>query len=578
MKNEKNVRFRQSLADFPVTVELGKDKPAWGLRRWVGDEGLWFVPPGDEGYSLRGDKRRLVYKGQQRSHRFTILDDCAFEYDCILEKEPEKNVITLFLEGAEKYDFFRQPDFVPDPFLKGSYAVYKKDTLIGEGTGKLCHIHRPEIIDALGRRCWGDLSVIGNRLFITIPESWLTEAKYPVVVDPTIGTTTVGSQYEWIPEDDELRTLAFEGELPVNRFLVPETIDGICTAYFYVNEDDGEAGGRGVIYSDNANKPQYRRSKNETFINMRVNGSNPKGWRSGTFASNTSISSGSYIWFGCFTDFFWLPRFDYGTKLYSAWWYDVGDSIPEIHPLHLIDYYFDFKLSMYFTYTSAQNYVRTLTQGVTLNDSRKLMADYKREMVQTVNGSGLTKAAMSLFRQCVMNAANSMNLSRILELLRSSDEQISITDKPGNSRNIPRTCEEMALVSDDARRSQGFIRGLIDGLKVTDSSFYPVLFVRSITDTQNIVDTYQQWSAYIRGLYDEAGNIAETEHQAEYYRTETETVKAYGSVFRGLIIFIRLLTTSLVRDFILRRFLVAKEELVLKSCITRDIILDSKIS
>ena len=430
MKNEKNVRFRQSLADFPVTVELGKDKPAWGLRRWVGDEGLWFVPPGDEGYSLRGDKRRLVYKGQQRSHRFTILDDCAFEYDCILEKEPEKNVITLFLEGAEKYDFFRQPDFVPDPFLKGSYAVYKKDTLVGEGTGKLCHIHRPEIIDALGRRCWGDLSVIGNRLFITIPESWLTEAKYPVVVDPTIGTTTVGSQYEWIPEDDELRTLAFEGELPVNRFLVPETIDGICTAYFYVNEDDRDGGGRGVIYSDNANKPHYRRSKNETFINMRVNGSNPKGWRSGTFASNTSISSGSYIWFGCFTDFFWLPRFDYGTKLYSAWWYDVGDSIPEIHPLHLIDYYFDFKLSMYFTYTSAQNYVRTLTQGVTLNDSRKLMADYKREMVQTVNGSGLTKTAMSLFRQCVMNAANSMNLSRILELLRSSDEQIRQYEVP----------------------------------------------------------------------------------------------------------------------------------------------------
>ena len=176
--------FRQSLSDFPCTVELGKSSPTFGLTRNC--SGLRFVPTDDEGFSLRGDKRQLVYKGRRRSHRFTILGDSSFEYDCILEREPETNVITLLLEGAERYDFFRQPDFVPDPFLKGSYAVYKKETLIGEGTGKLCHIHRPEIIDARGRRCWGELSIIGNRLHITIPENWLNEAKYPVIVDPTI--------------------------------------------------------------------------------------------------------------------------------------------------------------------------------------------------------------------------------------------------------------------------------------------------------------------------------------------------------------------------------------------------------
>jgi hypothetical protein len=123
-----------------------------------------------------------MYRGRKRYHRFTILGDTAFEYDCILEREPESNIITLVMEGAEKFDFFRQPDFIKDPLLAGSYAVYNKETLIGEGTGKLCHIHRPEIIDSRGRRCWGDLSVAGNRLCITIPEEWLSEAKYPVVV------------------------------------------------------------------------------------------------------------------------------------------------------------------------------------------------------------------------------------------------------------------------------------------------------------------------------------------------------------------------------------------------------------
>jgi hypothetical protein len=81
------------------------------------------------------------------------------------------NHYTLHMDGADNFDFFRQPDFVQEPFLKGSYAVYKKETLIGEGTGKLCHIHRPEIIDACGRRCWGELAVVGNELRITIPEN-----------------------------------------------------------------------------------------------------------------------------------------------------------------------------------------------------------------------------------------------------------------------------------------------------------------------------------------------------------------------------------------------------------------------
>jgi hypothetical protein len=81
------------------------------------------MPPDDEGFILRGDRQRFIYKGRRCSHRFTILGDTAFEYDCILEREPESNVISLLMEGAERFDFFRQPDFVKDPFLKGSYAV-----------------------------------------------------------------------------------------------------------------------------------------------------------------------------------------------------------------------------------------------------------------------------------------------------------------------------------------------------------------------------------------------------------------------------------------------------------------------
>jgi len=105
-------RFLQSQNDFPLTVKLGEKSPTWGLSRWRGDKGLSFIPSDDEGYSLRGDKQRLVYNGARRSHRITILGDKSFEYDLILMKEPDSNVITIRMEGAENYEFLRQPDFI----------------------------------------------------------------------------------------------------------------------------------------------------------------------------------------------------------------------------------------------------------------------------------------------------------------------------------------------------------------------------------------------------------------------------------------------------------------------------------
>jgi hypothetical protein len=178
----------------------------------------------------------------------------------------------------------------------------------------------------------------------------------------------VGSQYLWDNDDpgEPLVLLMFEMAIPVNRFLVSETINGTCTAYAYTNDDDYEAGGRPVLYSDSGNKPKYRKSANENLFDLRVTGSKPKGWRSMAFSSSGSIASGSYIWFGVFTEYYWFPRFDWGTPCYDCMWYDYEDNpvIFEEYPDE--DYIHTFKLSMYFTYTSAQNYTRTLTQGVTL--------------------------------------------------------------------------------------------------------------------------------------------------------------------------------------------------------------------
>jgi len=609
--NECGAKFLQSQYDFPCSVELGKNNPSFGINRW-NKNFLRFIPFDDEWFAVRGDNRRLLYKGRRRSHRFTILNDGAFEYDCILLKEPESNVITLRMEGAENYDFFRQPDFVPDNFLKGSYAVYKKETLVGQGTGKLCHIHRPLIIDALGRKVWGELSVADNELRITIPEWWLSTAKYPVTVDPTIGTTTVGSQWQIYnddydpeyPEDaPEYLQVFSEATVDVSKFTVPEAINGQCTAYYYSMKDrtydEKDCGGRPIFYSDQNNKPVARKSKKENLIDFYAKTINNEGWRSGTFASNETIPAGSNIWFGCYAAYFWFFRFDYGSLFYGNNWYPEGtiDKIPDLFNTRY-PYQINYKVSMYFTYTSAQNYVRTLTQGINLtdartlkaeyirnltqttqvNDTQNMKADYKRETSENVNLSANANVLFSFFRQCLETVGNAINLSRLPVFIRSVNDNTSVNETVKNSRELYRNLDDVISNSDIANRSQGFIRAITENIFNNDNFYFSVLFVRNVQNTQTVTDTFHQIRDFIRFLYIEAASVAETNRNGDFYRIEKDTVNADGFSFRHLFIFIKLASNCFVRDFSLRRFLIAKEEIILKSKITLELSLDSKIN
>jgi len=509
--------------DFPLKVKLGEKVPTWDVSRWKGNNGLRFIPPDDEGFTLRGDRRRLVYKGRRRSHRFTVLGDTAFEYDCILEREPESNVITLLMEGAEQFDFFRQPDFISDPFLKGSYAVYKKETLIGEGTGKLCHIHRPEIIDARGRRCWGDLSISGDRLCITIPEQWLAEAKYPVVVDPTIGTTTVGSQIKGPDPNNKYYDRPWlDNEYTVNRYQVPQNGNGICTAYVYCYHEDTESWATPFIYNNVNNKPYKKITKKEKEINVGL--SNPTAvWKNNTFEIDGSIIAGEYVWFGILASWF-TTRFDYGGECYKGWFdYEEYEEYEGEPPPYMSispwDSYCTIKWSMYFNYTAitSQNFVRTLTQGVSLTDLRKLKADYKRDAKQKVQVNTFAKGMQTLYR-----------------------------------------------------RLQEAIYGL-------DKKTAPILFTRFASENVNSCDTLGLCAEYFRGFKDIATSECEGKLGAVLSHKITDTVQAAGLLFRGLIIVVKIITTSFIRDFVLRRFLKAKSELEIKSCITREIVLESRI-
>jgi len=385
------MQFIQSLHDFPQMVTLGDKTPSFGLNRFK--QKLRFVLVDNEGFTLRGDKKHLLYKGRRRSHRFTILGNGSFEYDCILKKEPESNVIRLRMDGAENYDFFRQPDFVENPFLKGSFAVYKKETFIGEGTGKLCHIHRPEIIDARGRRCWGALAVVGNELRITIPEKWLADAVYPVIVDPTVGTTTVGSQ-EYYSSGNYSYPFILNEDMALNKVLIPENVDGNGT--FYVYKTATLIGYRPsriypCIYNDVNNLPKTRFSNNEQLILDTSGGQ--EAWLEGTLSTNSPINSGNYIWFGV-RGYDIGMRFDYGGGIFEyidicSPYYSSNILIP--NDLNGNYIYFvtrevikAIRVSMYLTFEQpGNNYNKTLVETARVNSNLSKAQTFFRRKPET---------------------------------------------------------------------------------------------------------------------------------------------------------------------------------------------------
>jgi hypothetical protein len=453
------------------------------------------------------------------------------------------------------------------------------------------------IIDALGRKVFGDLSVIANELHITIPDAWLSEAKYPVLVDPTIGTTTVGSQTQWNNVDNEAyEQLVLDLALGVNRFRLSEVFTGSATAYVYAYEREYDGRCKPVLYSDNGNTPLTRKSKAEGVFDVVVTAGKPAGWRGTAFQAKEPMSAGTYIWFGLFCDWF-APRFDYGAKCYWDFWDHIGNDIPETYPLYHQTNYYDFKLSMYFTYTSAQNYTRTLTQGVTLADSRKLAGAYQRAALMNAQGTTVLAHSAHYYREHINSVSVCGVLKRFRGFCRSITEQIQTTEllwccrnflrtiaitlRPGTTetRNIStrRNMVDHAGIQDSSARQRGIIRTLVAAVSTADYAGKVFTWFRSIGEEVSACGEAGHVGDYLRGLFAEAGTIAETTHKAEYRRKQQDTAYSEAVSLRHLFIFIRLTTLSLVRDYIIGRFLKSREEIVIKSPLCREIILESRL-
>ncbi len=204
-----------------IEVEIGDSKdlttfqPQAKIMRWDNEVNLSVRYKDSDTSQLVADTKEDVVewvKTDKEVHIYEkpeVAEDGGLEIEVVLKEKPISNVIEFSIE-TKGLDFFYQPELTQEEKdngaerpenVVGSYAVYYKDTptnYVGGKeykTGKMCHIFRPEVVDAKGSEVWGELNVdIENSLLtVTIDKEWLEKAVYPVVVDPTFGYTTVGA-------------------------------------------------------------------------------------------------------------------------------------------------------------------------------------------------------------------------------------------------------------------------------------------------------------------------------------------------------------------------------------------------
>jgi len=140
--------------------------------------------------------------------------DEGFEIGIRLDAKPAKNTFDFTLNKKEVALYYQKPlseytteeldslggienIYQPDNIL-GSYAIYSQirpNNTTGHQfkTGKVGHVYRPYAEDNSGDMVWCDLDYNEQSgiMTVTVPQSFLDSAAYPVFVDPDFGYTTL---------------------------------------------------------------------------------------------------------------------------------------------------------------------------------------------------------------------------------------------------------------------------------------------------------------------------------------------------------------------------------------------------
>jgi hypothetical protein len=453
----------QSVRDSPCRVRLtGKDS-LFSLSRWSGSVSLAFGTEGDyRGKTyVRGNEILLKPEETPKTHHvFRRLDGDRFEYDVVLLREPETNVVSIDLTVPDGLEFFRQPSedaarrhgLRCAPEVLDSYAVYWKERNGRYKTGKFCHIYRPRIRDARGREVWGKLEINGRSMSVTIPDDWLADAAYPVVVDPVIGTQTRGAlnTIDWYGEGDP-QPFYLDCQMGLSKFTAASAIAGICTSYIYSymsNDCDGQA----VLYSDVSNFPGTRVSRNETIVDLdRTTG----GWVPSTFTLSRAIAAGETFWYGYNAKYGINTYYDVAGT-FRKMWTDTFTDVPETFS----DYgdVWSVIMSAYFSYTSSVNYTRTCAGNAGVTGTAARRAGIARAAPASVGAEHIVNRCIGVNRMGSDSVSVDEIKQTVFSFLRTLTDVFDVTRSSGIVQQLIRFCISNAQPQGETVRRIWFSR------------------------------------------------------------------------------------------------------------------------
>lgn len=212
-----------------ISLEIGDSKqpdqfyPQAKIMRWDNEVNASFryvdTEPGEATIETEGKVIKYV-KPKTEFHAYELdpkegMEDGGVEIELLLKEKPDTNVFEFSIQ-TKGLDFFYQSSLTQQEIdegasrpenVVGSYAVYhatkggmNRDDGMEYRTGKAFHIYRPKVTDTAGMETFGEVLVDVDKtlLSITIDQSWLAGATYPIIVDPTFGYTSAGaSSGQW---------------------------------------------------------------------------------------------------------------------------------------------------------------------------------------------------------------------------------------------------------------------------------------------------------------------------------------------------------------------------------------------
>ncbi len=332
-------------------IEIGEEKhsppqPYLKLNKWGGEVSLKVdVPYGKNGEKSLAQNRlrwanhkydvefypREPEEIEEKGYKFTINEQGGVEFDVILKEPPESNIFEFPIE-IKGLKFYYQPeltqeekdagDFRPENVV-GSYAVYHESKqgdyskLGGKNykTGKAFHIYRPKVKDAEGNETWGELNIDPEKgvLTITVDRGWLSNAVYPVRIDPVFGYTPKGESVSAIQPK---RYCAFQHTMPENGRALS------MTGFFEDYKWEHFATIYVCIYDDNNGYPGNRVDFSEPW----EVGESYHDWKTLNLTENGALTQNSKYWLAFFTAEDYIKIwFDFGgTSCINAYQHDAS--------------------------------------------------------------------------------------------------------------------------------------------------------------------------------------------------------------------------------------------------------------